>query len=133
MGKYGKQINAAIILVLGVFVVALADGSVNTVEWLMAAVAALRGVLLFGVRPEWGKVGVYLPVIITALIGAVTQIITALQDGGGFSSAEGIGAAIVFFTAIGSTFGTSNAVESDALRTPVREAGDGTIIEGNVA
>ena len=119
LGTYAKGINAAIILVLGVLVTGFEDGSLNTIEYIACVVALLRGVLNFGVRPEWGKVGVYLPLILTALIGAATQLTVALQDGEGFSQPELITVLVVFFTALGSTFATSNARLSDAINPAV--------------
>jgi hypothetical protein len=119
-GLYAKAINAAIILVAGVFVTGLADGHMSTAEYIAAGIALLRGVLLFGVRPEWGKVGVYLPLILTAVIATASQLIVALEDNAGISQVELVSLLIVFATAIGSTFATPNAVKSDALRvTPV--------------
>lgn len=117
LGNYAKAINAAIILVLGVLVTGLEDGSLTTVEIVMLVIAALRGVIAIGVKPEWGKFGIYLPLLLTALIGALTQLITALQDGAdGVSPAEWASIAVVFFTAVASTYATPNAKKSDALK-----------------
>lgn len=110
-----KALNAALLLVLGTLLVAVEDGSISTWEWVFIAVAALRGVLAFGVRPELGKFGVYLPLVVTGLVGALSQLGTVLQDGGTISLYEGVSAAIVFVSAMTSTYVTPDAKISDAL------------------
>src|SRR5690349_1427662 len=111
-----KALNAAIILVLGTAMVAVQDGSINTIEIIMLVIAGLRGALAFPPKPEWGQVGVYLPLIITAVIGALTQVVTVLQDGRSLGAYEVISAIIVFVSALGSTYQTPDAAVSDALR-----------------
>lgn len=111
-----KALNAAIILVLGTAMVAVQDGTLNTVEIIMLVVAALRGVAAIPPKPEWGKVGIYLPLILTAVVGALTQIITVLQDGRSLSAYEIISAVIVFVSALASTYQTPDAALSDSLR-----------------
>lgn len=118
IGLYAKALNATVILVLGVFVTAYtSDTGVTMVTWVMAGVALLRGALAFGVRPEWGKYGIYVPLILTALIAALTQLITALQDGTGLGTPDILSILVVFFTSIGSSYATPNAKRSDALKS----------------
>jgi hypothetical protein len=115
VGNSMKGINSALLLVLGAVGVAIADGNIVNWEWLAIVLALLRGALLFGVRPEWGKVGTYLPVILTVAVGVVSQLIVTLQDGGGFSTLEIIGAVVTVLTATFSSYATSNAAYSDKL------------------
>jgi len=112
-----KALNAAIILVLGTIMVAIQDGSINLIEWLMVGLAIVRGALAFGPQPQWGKFGIYFPLFLTGLIGAITQLITVLQDGGSLGAYEVVGALIVFVSAMASTYQTPEAVVSDVLRT----------------
>jgi multisubunit Na+/H+ antiporter MnhG subunit len=116
VGNSMKGINSALLLIFGAVGVAIADGNIVNWEWLAILVALLRGVLLFGVRPEWGKVGEYLPVALTVLVGVVSQLIVTLQDGGGFSAVEIVGAVVTVLTASFSAYATSNAAVSDKLK-----------------
>ena len=120
LGSFGKSINSALILVAGAFATALIPGNdgvsdISTVEIVAIVIAALRGVLVIGVLPQFGKIGEYLPLIITAALGALSQLMASLDESG-FQGYELIPVIVTFLSALGSTYFTSDAVASDAVR-----------------
>jgi hypothetical protein len=122
IGNYAKAINSTIILSLGALGAAFQDGSINTTEWLMILIAFLGGVSTVAVPLRYSFLRGYGKLGVTALTAAVTQLITALQDGGGVSSAEWVFVLTTFFMSIGSVWASPNAALSDALRNTVNPA-----------
>jgi hypothetical protein len=117
IGNFAKSINAVIILVLGAFGTALADGNgVNTVEWWMIILAFLGGLANLAVPLKYRVLNSYGKLAVTALAAGVTQVISAYQDGGGIVGSEWVTVLITFFSAITSVYVSPNAAKSDALR-----------------